>query len=39
MKSARNKTKRNECHDYYWHTNDCVPIEMHLTIKFNLNDV
>jgi len=35
MKSARIKTRSKECHNYYWHTNDCVPIEMYLTIKFN----
>jgi len=33
MKNAKNKSK--EYHNYYWHTNDCAPIEMYLTIKFN----
>jgi len=36
MKSARFKTRSKECHNYYWHTNDCVLIEMYLIlIKFN----
>jgi len=35
IKSARIKTRTKECHNYYWHTNDCMPIEMYLIIKFN----
>jgi len=37
MKSARIKTKSKECHNYYG-VPTIVPIEMCLTIKFNLND-
>jgi len=29
------RTRNKECHNYYWHTNDYVPIEMCLTIKLN----
>jgi len=35
MKNARIKIRSKEYHNYYWHTNDNVPIEMYLTIKFN----
>jgi len=35
MKKVRIKIKSKKCHNYYWRTNDCMPIEMYLTIKFN----
>jgi len=35
---CRIKTKNKECYNYYWHINDCVPIEMYFTIKLT-NDV